>query len=252
MKSSRVFVVVLSIHLKISYFGLSDVGLVREHNEDVWKALPEKGLFLLADGMGGHQAGEIAAQNAIDKLSEMIKHSFRETAEEHLAQAIKKTNAIIYQQGRENEALSGMGTTLCCLFLHEGQAILGHVGDSRIYCLRNNRLKQLTEDHSLINELLAMHAMTEEEAPHFPYKHILTKAIGTNALIDPTVYVTSLSSGDLYLLCSDGLTNFVKDQEIYTILSSDLSLKDQSQQLVDLAKNHGGGDNITVLLVKIT
>lgn len=237
--------------LKLSYFGLSDVGLVRDHNEDAWGAIPKKGLFLLADGMGGHQAGEVAAQKTIERLAELVKKDFSGKAEEHLRQAIKKTNAYIYQQSLKDEALSGMGTTVCCLFLNDDLAICGHVGDSRIYLFRQKQLYQLTQDHSLVNELLEMQAVNPREADIFSYKHILTKAIGTNPNVDPTVKASPVFLEDLFLLCSDGLTNLVSDEEIQKILSKSDSLEENCNSLVELAKKHGGSDNITVLLIKV-
>lgn len=240
----------LSLALKLEYYGLSDIGLVREHNEDAWQAHPEKGLFLLADGMGGHQAGEVAATMSLEKIEEYFPSKIIHPIEV-IKQVIQKTNAYVYQQAKNNELLSGMGTTLCCLFFIEEEAIYAHVGDSRIYRFRDDQLELLTADHSLFNELLTSHALTIEEAESYPYKHVLTKAIGTHPNVEPTIHSSYLLSGDLYLICSDGLTNFVLNEEIQEILSQSKALKEAGNMLVDLAKKHGGGDNATVILIRV-
>lgn len=238
-------------------FGVSDVGLVREHNEDVFAAFPEEGFFLLADGMGGHLAGEVAAREAIQHLTLLVKKwkTSRtiplEEAEQLLKEALIATNRFIYEKGQKEPSLNGMGTTLCALLFFNEHAIVGHVGDSRLYCLRKGRLMRLTEDHSLISEMIAIGAMREGEGKTFPYKHVLTRAIGTHPQVEPTVNHFPCNSADLYMLCSDGLTNFVTDEEIKEILSKQTPLTQKGKEFVDLANLHGGGDNITVLIVKI-
>lgn len=248
----------LNTTFEINYFGISDIGLVREHNEDVWLACPEKGLFLLADGMGGHSAGEIAAKEAVDRLLELFvkwgpsRSVDPDFAETFFYDAFMKVNAQIYGQGQTDHSLHGMGTTLCALYFIQSHVIVAHVGDSRIYRYRKPLLNQLTEDHSLASELLALGTMKSRDVEKFPYKHILTRAIGTHPSVEPAVNSIEIESKDLFLLCSDGLTNYVTDKEIGTILNQPLSLKERGRQLVDLAKEHGGGDNITLVLAQIT
>jgi serine/threonine protein phosphatase PrpC len=236
-------------------FGISDIGLVREHNEDLWAAYPEEGLFVLADGMGGHSCGEVAAKEALGTLYRLFKkwhspnsNSINE-AKHFFKEAFSRVNSLIHDEGEKSDELRGMGTTLCSLFFLGHFAILTHVGDSRIYVLRGKKLTQLTEDHSLVSELVSLGAMKHEEAETFPYKHILTRAIGTHAKVESTIKSIEVESGDLYMLCSDGLTNYAAHQQMEDILTSDASLAQKAQALVGLAIGHGGGDNITLILV---
>lgn len=166
-------------------------------------------------------------------------------------ESLIKVNAQIYQRGQDEPSLSGMGTTICALYFLQNQAVVAHVGDSRIYRLRGKRLEQLTEDHSLVAELISLGAMKIDEGESFPYRHILTRAIGTHATIEPTVNYLSVEPGDHFLLCSDGLTNYTTDAEIQAILIKELSSDERAQALIDLANEHGGGDNITLVLVHV-
>lgn len=233
----------------LDYFGISDLGLVRKQNEDVWSAVPEKGLFILADGMGGHKAGEVAAQLAVASVLETFSTWQGGEGEKLLSLAIDEANTVVYCKGQE-ETYQGMGTTLCVLVLGEEEGHLAHVGDSRIYCLREGMLVRLTEDHTLYGEL--SHLSPDEEMETLPYKHVLTKSIGTNAHVDPSLITIPLHSSDLFLICSDGLTNFASDEEIQSLLCKKISLNQQGSQLIELAKSHGGGDNITIILVRVT
>ncbi|MCC5832996.1 MAG: Stp1/IreP family PP2C-type Ser/Thr phosphatase [Chlamydiales bacterium] len=241
----------------LDFAGISDIGLIRDHNEDVWAAYPERGLFLLADGMGGHAAGEVAASESVSYLHELVKkwHPTKQTSPDEAVSffrdALAKVNTSIYQKGEQEPSLSGMGTTICALYIHQMHAILAHVGDSRIYRLRDGILEQLTEDHSLVSELVSLGAMKAEEGETFAYKHILTRAIGTHPTVEPSVNYLKINPQDCYLLCSDGLTNYVSDPEIETLLSNTTTLAERAQALVDLANENGGGDNITLILVKI-
>ncbi len=242
---------------QLDYIGISDVGLVREHNEDAWAAYPERGLFLLADGMGGHAAGEIAADESVSYLHELVNqwHLLTQTSlDEAVAffrDAFTKVNTSIYEKGQHDPSLSGMGTTLCSLYFLQKHAIVAHVGDSRIYRLRDGSLEQLTEDHSLVSELVSLGAMKGDDSETFPYKHILTRAIGTNSFVEPTVNYLKVNPQDCFLLCSDGLTNYVTDRELESVLNQDLPLANRGAALVDLANEHGGGDNITLVLVHV-
>lgn len=232
--------------LRIESCGLSDVGLVREHNEDAWQAFPEEGLFILADGMGGHNAGEIAADLAVKTLYEILMAKSNKIS---LKDAFKEVNRLIYKMGEESPAFSGMGTTLICLeFTKEG--LCSHVGDSRLYLYRDGKIKQITRDHSLVNELADLGTITSEEIELFPYKHVLTKAIGTNRFVEPEINEISYKDGDIFLLCSDGLTNYASDKEIESALRGMETLEEGAHKLVEVAKRNGGGDNITVILVR--
>jgi len=247
-----------NITFQVESLGISDVGLIRESNEDVWAVFPERGLFLLADGMGGRAAGEIAAQEAVAVCSKLVEgwHVPDEKVKidegvDFFRKALQRVNTQVYEKGCSEKALNGMGTTLVTLYFLNDYGILAHVGDSRIYRLRTHHLEQLTEDHSLVTELLSLGEMKPENALTFPYQHILTRAIGTAAKVEPSLNAVQVESYDLFMLCSDGLTNYVTDKEISQILSSDLSLKERGQKLVDLANEHGGGDNVTLVLVDV-
>ncbi len=239
-------------------FGISDVGLVREHNEDVWASYPEEGLFLLADGMGGHAAGEVAAQETVSQLYEHVKNWFPikqtpcDEAISFFRESLMQVNTAIYHKGQSESSLSGMGTTVCALYFFHEYAILAHVGDSRIYLFREGKLEQVTEDHSLVAELISIGAIKPHEADSVPYKHILTRAIGTNPSVDPTVSYLETRPNDSFLLCSDGLTNYVSDEEIEMILNKNLPLNESAQKLIELANTNGGGDNITLVLVEVS
>jgi serine/threonine protein phosphatase PrpC len=231
---------VLRTFFNIDYAGLSDIGLTREKNEDAWNALPNEGFFILADGMGGHNAGEVASQIAVERLSELALENNGST----LSQLFQEVNATIYAKGEQEAAYAGMGTTLICLDLSMPEAICAHVGDSRLYLYRHGKLSQLTKDHSLASEM-------GNSSADFPYKHVLTKAMGTNPKVEAEITPVFPQNEDIFLLCTDGMTNYASDREIESTLRRMGALEEGVLELIELAKKNGGGDNITVLLVKI-
>lgn len=243
----------------ITAYGLSDVGLVRQNNEDVWREVPECKFFVLADGMGGHLAGEVAAEEAVNSLSNIIKRSLsrrkkkKSLAEsrELIVRAIQETNIIVYRKSMETEAYHGMGTTLCILYIHEDGVILGHAGDSRIYRLRHGILDQLTRDDSLIMDLIDLGEVKENEIESYAHKNVITKSIGTEPFIDPTVEFNEIQPGDTYLMCTDGLTDLLKKNEMQTILEENPNLEKAAKLLVKKALEYGGTDNITVVLIHV-
>lgn len=244
---------------KLVSAGLSDIGLVRQNNEDVWAQLPQIGFFALADGMGGHQAGEIAAREAVDILSRIVEKKIAAKKDqlslielkELLFRAIVNVNAIVYKMSRAKVDCRGMGTTLCCLLYHPEGVVIAHVGDSRIYRLRHQKLLQLTKDHSLLRELIDHGQINEQQATDFLYKNIITKAIGTEPKVEPSVDAEELEEGDIYLMCSDGLSDLLTTNDIESILLSFPSIDQATEVLVATANQRGGRDNITVVLVKI-
>ncbi|MGD2170216.1 MAG: Stp1/IreP family PP2C-type Ser/Thr phosphatase [Chlamydiota bacterium] len=235
----------------IKTFGFSDIGLTRKNNEDAFIALDQHNFFALADGMGGHNAGEIAAKKTIQSLSEYVKINFRsdyfkislKEVITDLNQSIYEANQLVFNLSRDHESFQGMGTTVCCLYLHNADAIFAHVGDSRVYLYRNNILHKLTEDHSLSKESF-------KEVPH-PYKNIITRAIGIQSEVLPDIGHIKIKKDDIFFLCSDGLTDFLHHEEIKNILKHKHSLKLTVQKLIDNAKENGSRDNITILMVKI-
>lgn len=244
----------------IHYHGLTDLGLVREANEDVWDAIPSASFFVVADGMGGHQAGEVAAQQAVQNLCAIVQTICEESQGEHnpadmatmIRLAIIEVNRRVYKLGTRHPHLHGMGTTLCCVQFYQQFAICGHVGDSRIYRLREGELKQLTRDHSLYRELVDLGHLKEGPGEEFHYKNVITKAIGTGPSVEPSVILEELRSGDVYLMCSDGLTDLVSFEQIRSIAQTQAAnIEAAVKALVDQAKARGGHDNITVVMMKV-
>lgn len=244
----------------VTSHGMTDVGLVRQKNEDAWAELPQQQLFLLADGMGGHQSGDVAAKEAIKALEKLAAEPLSPKAEKKLTldetrtflkKSIEEVNTQVFNLGYSDEELRGMGTTLCALHVHDDGVVYAHVGDSRIYRLRDEELEQVTRDHSLLRELVDLGQLDEEQSIEFLYKNILTRAVGTEPVVEPTVNTAEIQPGDLYLLCSDGLTDMLTDDIIEEIMIREKNLKISSQALVKAAKEQGGNDNITVVLVKI-
>lgn len=246
--------------LKLKSSALSDVGLVRQNNEDVCGELPECRFFVIADGMGGHQAGEIAAKTAVESLLEIVKkgndkklfHKPLTESYNFLKNAIEKVNSIVYDKGRTAIEWKGMGTTICFLFFHEQGLVYGHIGDSRIYRLRNHKLEQLTKDHSLIRELVEHGQLSERQiGDYYIYKNIITKAIGTEPRVEPTMKIAEVQNSDTYLMCTDGLTDLIPAQEIESILNFHTTLSEAATTLIQAAKDRGAHDNVSVLLVNV-
>jgi PPM family protein phosphatase len=250
--------VVNTMSYKVHSVGVSDIGLVRENNEDMWLKLTAQRFFVLADGMGGHQAGEVASREAVTSLCNILAKKLNNKdenidltlAREMIFDSIQEVNRHIYQMSRKDQDLRGMGTTLCFLYFHPKGLIYGHVGDSRIYRLRQKKLVQMTKDHSLLRELLDQGQLNEKQAGGFVYKNIITKAIGTELNVEPSIRIGELVNQDVYLMCSDGLSDLLTLEEMENILNKKSSLKDSAQELIDTAKVHGGYDNITVVLAK--
>lgn len=241
---------------QVSVYSISDIGLIRQNNEDSWKLLEDAQFFVLADGMGGHQAGEVASKETVERLCVLFQERFDPSntnlahAEKCIKEIIQEVNTEIYQMSRENLELRGMGTTLCCILVHPEGLIYGHVGDSRIYRFRHGELEQLTQDHSLLRELIDLGQISEQQAGDFLYKNIITKAIGTEAYVEPTIAHSALEGGDMILMCTDGLSDLVSFEEIQDVMAK-TSEGNIVQLLVKKAKQRGGYDNITVILVKV-
>lgn len=243
----------------IAAVGLSDIGKVRQNNEDVWAEIPSLQFYVLADGMGGHQAGEVAAREAVDCLCALITDLHENTPGQvslqelrrNISWIIEEVNAVVYQKGRSNQSLRGMGTTLCCMHFHKDGMVYAHVGDSRIYRLRNKKMIQLTKDHSLLRQLIDAGQVSEKRAPDFAYKNIITKAIGTEASVDPSVHSTQVEENDIYMMCSDGLSDLLSTKDIERVFNETTSITLAAKKLVDKANEIGGHDNITLVIAKI-
>lgn len=252
--------------LKTRYAGKTDVGMKRGHNEDNILLVPEESLYLVADGMGGHASGEVASEMAVQTLSDFFEETSkdqeitwpykmekgREYEENRLSAGIKLSNLRIFESASQNPAQRGMGTTIVALLLIGGTAYFGHVGDSRIYRLREDKLTQVTEDHSLLNDYIKMKDLTEEEIENFPHKNVIVRALGMKETVQVDVNAEKPKSGDTYMLCSDGLNGMITDPVIEQIMvdnSDDLEMC--CDKLIEAANANGGTDNITVAVVQI-
>ena len=235
---------------------LTDVGQKRTNNQDYVNHFVNRAgrtMILLADGMGGHRAGNIASEMAVTDLGAAWVDTQIETVNEvreWFAHHLEIENQKIYQLGRD-EAYRGMGTTLEALAIIDNQAIYAHIGDSRIALIRGEEYRLMTSDHSLVNELLKAGQLTVEEAEAHPQKNIITQSIGQKDEIQPDMGIISLEEGDYILLNSDGLTNMISGSEISDIVTSDIPLADKAATLIRFANNAGGLDNITVALVSM-
>jgi serine/threonine protein phosphatase PrpC len=228
-------------------FGLSHPGRRRRRNEDAYVVSPP--LFAVADGMGGAQAGELASRIAVEAMGEEAMTS----GEERVTTLIREANRRIFARSSEDAAASGMGTTMTAALVGEdGVVTIGHVGDSRAYLLREGRLEQLTEDHSLVAELVRTGKLSAEDAERHPQRSVITRALGTDPEVDVDTFTVDAQVGDLFLLCSDGLTTMVDDEEILrTVEGSRDDLQQAAQVLIRKANRGGGEDNITVVFFEL-
>ncbi len=247
---------------------LTDVGRKRDHNEDNFYLHKEANLFIVADGMGGHEAGEVASQMIVEAIRDFFirtgndpdatwpyKMYKNKTYEENrliiaIKEGNKKVNNLSKKKFGENTK-HGMGTTVTSLLISDGGAYSAWVGDSRIYRFRDDILEQISEDHSLLNEMIKKNDMTQEEIDNFPHKNVILRAVGLKPEVEVDVKFEKLKDGDIYLLCSDGLSGEVEDDEMEEILRKHSSdLEEANKQLIAAANKNGGKDNITSALVK--
>ena len=232
---------------------ITDRGRKRPSNEDAFGYSDEDGVYVVCDGMGGAAAGEIASSLAVDevlRLTDGAGHDAESFAvPAALEQAIAAANEAIYTRSQRNQRLSGMGTTMVALAVRDAHAWVLNVGDSRCYRLRQGRLEQITADHSLVEEQVRMGRMTSAEASRSPLKNVITRALGTQSRVTPDVFALEIEPGDLFLLCTDGLTRELTDNAIEAMLCNNGSLTEHCANLVEAAKRAGGHDNVTCLLV---
>ena len=232
---------------------ITDRGRKRPSNEDAFGYSDEDGVYVVCDGMGGAAAGEIASSLAVDevlRLTDGAGHDAESFAvPAALEQAIAAANEAIYTRSQRNQRLSGMGTTMVALAVRDAHAWVLNVGDSRCYRLRQGRLEQITADHSLVEEQVRMGRMTSAEASRSPLKNVITRALGTQSRVTPDIFALEIEPGDLFLLCTDGLTRELTDNAIEAMLCNNGSLTEHCANLVEAAKRAGGHDNVTCLLV---
>lgn len=246
--------------------GKTDVGLLREVNEDSFGILEDKHLAIVCDGMGGHVAGEVASKSAVDTISRLYR-GFAYPAEAEaafdvpgefsregafLASTIRIANSRIYRKAQAQSSLSGMGTTVVAASCHHDCISICHVGDSRVYRIKDDVLQQLTEDHSWVNELILAGQLSRDQARDFPNRNVITRALGVRETVKVDLREESASAGDLYLLCSDGLVGCMKDEDILdSVTAGGEDLDAIIDKLIEGANSGGGDDNITVVLMKL-
>jgi PPM family protein phosphatase len=229
--------------MRFKFGDRTDVGRGRPENEDSLLVDPDDGLYAVADGMGGHRAGEVASATAIDALKSAYLGGQR------LDQAVGAANAAVFAKAAEDASLRGMGTTLTAIAVHDSTAELGHVGDSRAYLMRGGTVTQVTEDHSLVEQLVREGRLTPEEAQNHPQRAIITRALGIDSDVAVDTYRIDLEPGDRLMICSDGLTNMLSDDTIAQTLRRHADPQQAADTLVDMANQAGGDDNITVILL---
>jgi PPM family protein phosphatase len=230
------------------HIGLSHRGRRRRHNEDAYVVQPP--LFAVADGMGGAKAGEVASALAADAVQESGNDG--ESGEARVASLIEEANRRVFRRASEDREASGMGTTMTVALVEGDEVAIGHVGDSRAYLIRDGRLEQLTDDHSLVAELVRSGKLTPEEAETHPQRSVITRALGTEADVDVDTFSVQAAPGDLFLLCSDGLTSMVDDETILDAVEQNRAdLREAAKALVSAANRGGGEDNITVVFFEV-
>ncbi len=226
----------------------TDVGLVRRQNEDAAWYDEELAVFAVADGMGGHLAGEVASAMAIDAVRRIAQCGVRPGVAAMREMAVK-AHEEIYAHAQKNRHCAGMGTTLSVLWRFGKYAYIAHVGDSRIYRLREGNLEQITQDHSLVEELVRARIITKEQAKTHPRRNVITRALGTQGENQPDLLAADIQKDDVWLLCSDGLSGMVEDADIRRVLM-EYSLEEAADKLIDLALKAGGKDNVTLVLYR--
>ena len=243
----------------------TDPGMVRSHNEDSIASDPVNGLVVLADGMGGYNAGEVASGMATTVITtemqqllakaqpfEIDQETKGTIASRMIREQVLKANTSIYQAAQSQPQYAGMGTTLVVCLFYDNKITVGHLGDSRLYLMRNGKFSQVTRDHSLLQEQIDSGIITAEQAKHAQHKNLVTKALGIDPAVEPEIKEYDARAGDIYLLCSDGLCDMVEDDDIgMTLQAIGGNLELAAQQLVQMANDNGGKDNVSVILVRV-
>lgn len=248
-------------NMNIIFSGTTDIGRVRKSNQDSICLCPEQNFFAVADGMGGHNGGDIASQMCTKLLSEyMNRHSIDSDPTQVLTDSIKYANSSIYDFAQKNENLKGMGTTIVSSLVHDNRVFFANIGDSRAYLIRGKKIYQITKDHSLVQEKLNMGLYDRAAAKKDPQKNVLVRTVGFEYAVEPDIYQYKFTMNDIYLLCSDGLHGKVTDQDILFIVESEFNKPDTktqsfldrcSSKLISQANSNGGQDNISVVLMQL-
>jgi serine/threonine protein phosphatase PrpC len=237
----------------------TDQGKVRQHNEDsggIISNLDGHRLAIVADGMGGHRAGDVASGMTLNELKKQWENTkgitTADKAEKWLKENILKVNSLLFDHAQNNSDCDGMGTTVVAAVCTEHFATIANIGDSRCYLLNEAGFNQLTEDHSLVNELVRFGQITKEDAEHHPRKNVLLRALGTEEKVEMDIKTIMFEEGDCLLLCSDGLSNKVNENELKEILANNEELEQKAEKLISLANDYGGEDNITLAIVEFS
>jgi len=255
----------VAVNARLFVAGETNVGMKRNHNEDSFAVLEDDHLYIVADGMGGHASGEVASKMAIDTLREFFKATSadpeatwpykmdksRGYEENRLITGVKLANLRIFEAAQKDPKLRGMGTTIVAILVVDDGVLIGHVGDSRVYRVRDSKLEQLTEDHSLLNDYIKMKRLTEEEIANFPHKNVIVRALGMKESVQVDIVAEQPKIGDCYVLCSDGLSGMIRDDQIAHIVSTERDLDRAVERLIDAANDEGGVDNISVVLARV-
>lgn len=237
-------------------FGLTDKGITRINNQDYLYSLPCKtgvlpNLFIVADGMGGHLAGDYASKYTVMRITELIEQNVTENSDiELIDECIQTVNKELYSKAEMEEEFSGMGTTLVLCYIRDNIVYVANVGDSRLYIINESDIRQITHDHSLVEELIAQGSIEKDSFTYYEKKNVITRAVGVADSVCVDYFEAELSEGDSVLLCSDGLTNMVSDDEIMRIVNNNIESEDCVKELINKANSNGGRDNITVVVIK--
>ena len=242
----------------VKAYAKTDIGKARDVNEDSFyitdNSFSDIQLYILADGMGGCKAGDIASKLAISTAKSYIENNIKDTPKEKesliqlVGSSAEYANMVVYEKSKENKDFEGMGTTIEICLIYNNRAFIAHIGDSRIYRIRNGLIRQLTQDHSYVQTLVKQGTITKDEAEIHPKKNILTRALGCNAFVEPDMLVRGFQKDDILVMCSDGLSNMVTQDDIYNLVTNNFEIA--PKELVDLANKNGGIDNITVITIK--
>ena len=251
--------------MRVRFAGDSNVGMKRAHNEDSFYLPESERLAIVADGMGGHASGEVASRMAVETISGFFKATQEEQQltwpfkmdkghrydVNRMVTAIKLANLKIHEQAQKDPRCHGMGTTVVSALFVDDALVVGHVGDSRLYRRRDGVFEQITEDHSLLNDYIKMKHLSPDEIAAFPHKNVIVRALGMKDTVQVDVHVDAPRLGDVYLICSDGLSGMIKDDEMAEIATSDRDLDVVCERLISTANKNGGLDNITVVAVRL-
>jgi serine/threonine protein phosphatase PrpC len=243
--------------VQLSVAARTDIGMIRAGNEDNFyaDANPFRGLFIVADGMGGHAAGEVASEMAVQIVTRElagVRSVKEEGVVDRVAQALRTANQAIFARTLQEVDKQGMGTTASVLLLAGTQYLIGQVGDSRVYLLRDGQLRQITKDHSYVQEQVDAGFLTPEQARYHPYSNVITRCVGASESVEPDVYIGDVRAGDVFLVASDGLTGMVDDRRLQQLLLSRASPGRLVDALISEANGRGGLDNITAIVVQVT